>query len=123
MPLSDIHDMPWSDEVWLLLVRKARGFLEDEGKQHRPYLVLLYTIAPSTDLLEKDFIVDNLGEFPKTSHILEMIEKEIKNKERRNPPRKPKSVIFTSPRLYKELLKPLQEYHGNSHYIKRIFML
>jgi hypothetical protein len=113
MPLSDIHDMPWSDEVWLLLVRKARGFLEDEGKQHRPYLVLLYTIAPTTDLLEKDFIVDPLGEFPKTSHILEMIEKEIKNKERRNPPRKPKSVIFTSPRLYKELLKPLQEYHGN----------
>ncbi len=113
MPLSDIRDMPWADEVWLVLLRKARGFLEDEGKQHRPYIVLLYQIAPKTDVLDKDFIIDNLGEFPKSQHILQMIEKEIRSKEHRDPPRRPKSIVFTNARLYKELLKPLQEHHGN----------
>jgi hypothetical protein len=61
MVLSDIADMPQSSEVWLLLVRKAIGFLQDEdGKQKRPYFVFLYQIAPGTDLLDHE-VCDGLG--------------------------------------------------------------
>jgi hypothetical protein len=112
MVLSDIADMPQSSEVWLLLVRKAIGFLQDEDrKQKRPYFVFLYQIAPSTDLLDHEFCIDPLGVFPSVGLIKEMLEKEIKSDKHRKPPRKPASVIFTNAKLYQQLLQGFGTHH------------
>lgn len=51
---KELREYPQGDECWLLLVRKLRGYLEDEnGQNYRPYTVLLYEISPQTILLDK----------------------------------------------------------------------
>jgi hypothetical protein len=48
-----LEEYPIGDEIWLLLVRKLKGFLEDEGKNKRPYCILLYEISPQSHVLDK----------------------------------------------------------------------
>jgi hypothetical protein len=106
-----LEELPIGDEIWLLLVRKLKGFLEDEGKNMRPYCILLYEISPHSHVLDKDILYENLGQFPASGLVWEMIEKQIRepNKIAHEGPRRPRSIIFTSTRLHRDLERKIRD--------------
>lgn len=80
--MTDIKDLPKGQEIFLVLARKVRGFLqEDEDNrtpcagsrparlaaltlaalQLRPWMVLLYEISPGTDILDYELCTEPLG--------------------------------------------------------------
>lgn len=101
--------LPQGDEIWLFLVRKANGFLEHEKlkKQLRPYMVLLFEIAPKTELYYQEILAESLGEYPSKSLVWNILEDAMKTDRETAPAHRPRAVIFTSDKLYKELAKPL----------------
>lgn len=102
--------LPQGDEVWLFLVRKANGFLEDsKGRNVRPYMILLFEIAPKTELYRQEVLTDDIGVFPTKDFVWSVLEETMKTDRTafNQPAHRPKSVIFTSEKLYKELAKPL----------------
>lgn len=55
--------LPQGDEIWLLLVRKAFGFLENKSKkQVRPYMLLAYEISPQTSILSYEMLAEKVSE-------------------------------------------------------------
>lgn len=99
--------MPQGDEIWLVLVRKCQGFLEDEdGKQKRPYMLMLFCIHPESMMLDEEMLTNPLGRFPNAATVYNMIEKQIKKPRevlKNKVPQRPKSIIFTSRELYQKL--------------------
>jgi len=104
--------MPQGDEIWLFLVRKVYGYLEDDNKvMTRPYLLMLYEISPSSNLLYAEMLVENLGKFPGAKRVQKILEDTIKtpNEDKKQPAHRPKGVIFTSEKLFKNLKEFLEE--------------
>lgn len=76
--MTDIKDLPKGQEIFLVLARKVRGFLQEDensrtttalisvtlshvAQQIRPWAVLLYEISPGTDILDYELCTEPLG--------------------------------------------------------------
>lgn len=106
LDLEEVADMKRTDEIWLLLVRRVKGYVDDDGILKRPYLLLLYEIAPNTILRNHHIVLEHrLGSFPKPEFVLKMIIETIKTplEALKQPPHRPASLIFTSQFLYNAL--------------------
>eukprot|EP01102_Stenamoeba_stenopodia_P003020 TRINITY_DN12953_c0_g1_i1.p1 TRINITY_DN12953_c0_g1~~TRINITY_DN12953_c0_g1_i1.p1 ORF type:complete len:448 (+),score=102.43 TRINITY_DN12953_c0_g1_i1:126-1469(+) len=110
--LEGIADLKRTDEVWLLLVRRVRGYVDDEGKLKRPYLLLLYEIAPNTILRNHKIVLEHrLGCFPKPEYVLKLLADTMLQplEALKQPPHRPATLIFTSKFLYSTLLKDINK--------------
>jgi hypothetical protein len=110
---EDIADLKKTDEVWLVLIRRVRGYVEsNKGKMKRPYLLILYEIAPNTILRSQEVLYDHLGRFPKPEKVYNFLVQTMRETLEQNnnqPPHRPSVVIFTSKRIYSALLKNISE--------------
>jgi len=85
---------------WLFLVRKVYGYLEDDNKvMTRPYLLMLYEISPSSNLLYAEMLVENLGKFPGAKRVQKILEDTIKT------PNEDKNNLLTDQKALFSLLK------------------
>jgi len=94
-------------EIWLLLVRRVRGYVDNEGVSVRPYLILLYEIAPNTLLRSHHIVLEHrVGQLPTAEWILKNVLLPAMEKpfdELKQNPHKPKAIIFTNQTLYQKL--------------------
>eukprot|EP01100_Stratorugosa_tubuloviscum_P014104 TRINITY_DN737_c0_g1_i1.p1 TRINITY_DN737_c0_g1~~TRINITY_DN737_c0_g1_i1.p1 ORF type:complete len:530 (-),score=269.85 TRINITY_DN737_c0_g1_i1:101-1690(-) len=112
MALSQILDLKKTNEIWLLLVRRIRGYVDDEGRAIRPYVLYLYEIAPSTIMRGKKILLKGkTGKYPSEDSALKLLTTAMnKHVEILNqPPHRPSTIIFTSKKLYDKLSRIITE--------------
>jgi len=105
--MQEVLDLKQTNEVWLLLLRRVRGYVDDDGKLVRPYLLLLYEIAPNTIRRDVELVMKNVGYFPSPNKAMKVLvgamKRALDSADFKQPPHRPSTIIFTSKYLYHHL--------------------
>eukprot|EP00002_Diphylleia_rotans_P003967 TRINITY_DN1283_c0_g1_i1.p1 TRINITY_DN1283_c0_g1~~TRINITY_DN1283_c0_g1_i1.p1 ORF type:complete len:431 (-),score=90.33 TRINITY_DN1283_c0_g1_i1:354-1646(-) len=99
-------------DLWLLLVRRVRGFVLDEKERPvRPYCLLLFSLSPVTQILRQEFLTEKpVAHYPKLEQIVKSILKAMlePNSILDSKPHRPNGIVFTDERIA-NVLKPTFE--------------
>eukprot|EP01099_Mayorella_cantabrigiensis_P009023 TRINITY_DN962_c0_g1_i1.p1 TRINITY_DN962_c0_g1~~TRINITY_DN962_c0_g1_i1.p1 ORF type:complete len:516 (-),score=120.40 TRINITY_DN962_c0_g1_i1:218-1765(-) len=108
---SVVYDLMQDDSVWLVLLRRTLGFVDKDGVPHRPFIVMLFEIAPRNGLRTREIVLDHrIGRLPHPGYVYKILIKQMKlsNDLMQQPPHRPKSIIFTSKYLFGHLKQVLE---------------